>query len=76
MHSEQGKLGEYDIIKLINYIRSETSKESDVLAMVRDEGVFEERPWSDDQFLIPKLDDDQLLFHDFKQAIQSRYEPN
>lgn len=74
LHCVQGRLGEYDTIKLINYIRNEVSKGSDVLAMLRNGGAHEEKPWSDEQFLIPKLQDDQLLFYDFEGAVRNRYE--
>lgn len=52
---------EYDIFKLINYIRSEVASGRDPKSTLQ----TSDTPWNDEKFLTPVLPDDGLLLHDW-----------
>lgn len=55
----------YDTLRLINYIRSKRSMLEDpreVLERVEAGGPF---PWDDDAYLVPVMENDAMLFHDW-----------
>lgn len=55
----------YDTLRLINYIRSKRSMHEDpreVLERVEAGGPF---PWDDDAYLVPVMENDAMLFHDW-----------
>lgn len=55
----------YDTLRLINYIRSKRSMHEDprdVLEGVEAGGPF---PWDDDAYLVPVMENDAMLFHDW-----------
>ena len=60
-------LQDYDIIRCVNYIRSAVAAGQDprdgLRAAVADSSI--QRPWADDRFLRPVLEDDALLFFDY-----------
>ena len=58
-------LSMYDTLRLINYIRSKRSMHEDprdVLEGVEAGGPF---PWDDDAYLVPVMENDAMLFHDW-----------
>lgn len=78
----QAGLSEYDVIRLVNYIRSEVAAGRDprpALAQCAAEASTPTAldappavPWADDDFLRPQLEDDTLLF--FQYADEPTYD--
>ncbi|GMH33891.1 hypothetical protein BSKO_01725 [Bryopsis sp. KO-2023] len=65
------KLDDYDVIKLVNYIRMEVSQGNDVLEVLKSKDVGDVKPWNEEKYLKPVLEDDALLFFDYE-AYRSR----
>jgi len=66
----QHSLTEYDIIKVVNYVRSSVRSGQDprpTLAAVRSGSTAQ--PWDKDEYLIPVLPEDPLLFADLGQSV-------
>lgn len=60
-YARQHTLGDYDVIKCINFIRSRVKAGADPLPLL----VQGPSAFADDEFLQPILPDDALMFHDF-----------
>lgn len=60
----QERLGQYDVIKLVNFFRSEAAAGRDPLPAL----AGGSRPWDADAYFQPVLPDDGLLFHDWEAA--------
>jgi hypothetical protein len=60
-HHVQLALGDYDIIKLINYVRSEVGAGRDPRPAVNAATAGAPAPWADDAYLQPALLDDPLI---------------
>ncbi|GAB4820494.1 hypothetical protein N2152v2_007540 [Parachlorella kessleri] len=61
----QEHLGQYDVIKLINYFRSEVQAGRNPSAAVLAGG----RAWDAEQYFQSVLPDDELLFHDWEEEL-------
>ncbi len=59
----QERLGQYEVIKVINFFRREAKAGRNATAAV----VGGSRSWNDDKYFQPVLPDDELLFHDWEE---------
>lgn len=59
----QRRLNEYDLIKIVNYIRTEVAASRDPRPRLQSREI--PAPWDSDEFLQPVLPNDALLMHDF-----------
>ncbi|CAG9465853.1 unnamed protein product [Pedinophyceae sp. YPF-701] len=69
------RLDEYEVIRLVNYIRSEVAAGRDprpALAAVPAGAAVCAAPWGEDEYLIPVLPEDPLLFADLGQVLDER----
>ena len=73
----QAGLQDYDIIRCVNYIRSEAAAGRDprqaLRAAASGGGAC---PWADDRYLRPVLEDDALLCFDYDDDPQAMYVPD
>lgn len=77
--TSQHGLDDYEIIKIVNYIRSETAAGRDPRPVLDSapEGGLDHAPWAGEQYLQPVLQDDPLLtfeFGDEDEALHSHLE--
>jgi hypothetical protein len=63
--TSQAALDDYGTIKCINFIRIEVRDGRDPLPALTAAVGQTDKPWDDDKYLQPVLEDDGLLFHDF-----------
>jgi hypothetical protein len=66
-------LQDYDTIRCVNYIRSEVAARRDPRPALSEavSGGSACRPWADDRYLCPVLEDDALLFFDYDDDAQA-----
>ena len=57
-------MGEYEVIKCINYIRASVKAGRDPRSELAGAVSTPLKPWQDDKYLIPVLPDDAMLFHE------------
>ncbi len=67
-HSWQNGLDEYDIIRVINFVRAEVKAGRDPRDTLAASSSGGARPWADDAYLRPVLEDDALLCYDFEEV--------
>ncbi|KAF5835998.1 S-adenosyl-L-methionine-dependent methyltransferase [Dunaliella salina] len=70
----QAHLDEYDIIRVINYVRHEVKQGRNPLPLPphpkTSDSSLGRAPWQDDKYLIPVLPEDPLLCFDFQEAVE------
>lgn len=64
-HFAQARLDDYGIIKCLNYIRAAVKQGSDPRGDLAGALSTPEKPWADDKYLFPVLQNDSLLCHEF-----------
>lgn len=64
---------DYDVIKLVNFVRSEVKSGKDPKLALAPTAT--ERPWDDDQYLMPVFMDDPLMFFEFEDEDESTANP-
>lgn len=57
-------MDEYEVIKCINYIRASVKAGRDPRSELAGAVNTPIKPWQDDNYLIPVLPDDAMLFHE------------
>ena len=67
----QVHMDEYEVIKCINFIRTNVSQGRDPRSELAGAVSTPEKPWKDDTYLMPVLPDDAMLFHDFGSPMES-----
>lgn len=65
----QAKLDDYGVIKCINYIRAVVKQGSDPRSDLAGALGSPEKPWDDDKYLFPVLQNDGLLCHEFDTSL-------
>ena len=71
--SEQNKLSDYDTIRCINYIRTEVAAGRLSVEALNGQ-ISGERPWQQDQYMHPALPDDPMLFHEFDDEADTKFD--
>ncbi|CAL8467117.1 g6653 [Coccomyxa elongata] len=66
---KQAKLDDYGVIKCINYIRAVVKQGSDPRSDLAGSLGTPEKPWDDDKYLFPVLQNDGLLCHEFDTSL-------
>ena len=74
----QAALQEYDTIRCVNYIRKEVAAGRDPRSALTAAAAAssELRPWADDRYLQPVLEDDALLFFDYEDNAEAMCAPD
>ena len=72
------RLDEYDIFRCINWVRRQSQQQHQALSAAGDKAATSlpamlassQQPWrGDDAYLVPTLEDDALLFHDYEGVV-------
>lgn len=64
--SSQAAFDEIETILCINFIRSQVAVGAEVLPLLTRAVSEESRPWRDDRFMQPVLENDAFLLHDWE----------
>lgn len=74
----QAALQDYEIICCVNYIRNEVAAGRNPVGALNAAAAAssEQRPWADDRYLQPVLEDDALLFFDYDDDAEAMCAPD